>query len=82
MSFLNALFYFLFSMSTIYIRCKYDLKYITYMSTHLSRHSEIKSVRMRWMLMLTESGKVLRAGPKDALRGGGLLCGYRAPCVI
>lgn len=49
---------------------------------HLSRHSEVEGVRMRWVLMLAEVGKVLRAGPKDALRGRGLLSGYRAPRVI
>lgn len=49
---------------------------------HLSRHSEIESVRMRWMLMLAEVGKILRAGPKDALSGRGLLRSYCAPRVV
>lgn len=46
---------------------------------HLGRHSEVEGVRMRWVLVLAEIGKILRAGPKDALRGRGLLRGYRAP---
>jgi len=49
---------------------------------HLGRHPEIEGVRMRWMLMLTEVGKIFRAGPKDSLRDRGLLRGYRAPRVV
>lgn len=49
---------------------------------HLRRHPEIKGVRMRWMLMLAEVGKILRAGSKDALRDRGLLRSYCAPRVV
>lgn len=49
---------------------------------HLGRHPEVEGVRMRWMLMLAEVGKILRAGPKDSLRDRGLLRGYRAPCEV
>lgn len=49
---------------------------------HLGRHPEVEGVWMRWMLMLTEVGKILRAGPKNDLRSRGLLRGYCASRMV